>query len=218
VFKVVASLLLLALERKEGPLKLIMYLKYELVDNWRSAVLLGVPAGLYTIQNNLLFLALQHLDGTTYQVTYQLKIFTAAIFSVILLGKQLNGTKWVALVVLMAGVVLVQSNQHSGPESTKAGKPEGGDPTFGLICVITACCTSGFAGVYFEKILKGTKQSVWLRNVQLGLFSVILGMIGVYRQDWARVEDAGFFPGVLAGCMDCNHASGPRRAGCCRGH
>ena len=26
---------------------------------------------------------------------------------------------------------------------------------------------TGFAGVYFEKILKGSKQSVWLRNVEL---------------------------------------------------
>lgn len=38
----------------------------------------------------------------------------------------------------------------------------------GLMAVLTACVSSGFAGVYFEKILKETKQSVWLRNIQLG--------------------------------------------------
>ena len=38
----------------------------------------------------------------------------------------------------------------------------------GLLAVLTACCSSGFAGVYFEKILKGTKASIWMRNVQLG--------------------------------------------------
>ena len=38
----------------------------------------------------------------------------------------------------------------------------------GLVAVLTACCSSGFAGVYFEKILKGTKATIWMRNVQLG--------------------------------------------------
>lgn len=38
----------------------------------------------------------------------------------------------------------------------------------GLLAVLTACCSSGFAGVYFEKILKGTKATIWMRNVQLG--------------------------------------------------
>ena len=38
----------------------------------------------------------------------------------------------------------------------------------GLVAVLSACFSSGFAGVYFEKILKGTKQSIWLRNIQLG--------------------------------------------------
>lgn len=38
----------------------------------------------------------------------------------------------------------------------------------GVLAVLTACCSSGFAGVYFEKILKGTKASIWMRNVQLG--------------------------------------------------
>ena len=36
------------------------------------------------------------------------------------------------------------------------------------MAVLSACCSSGFAGVYFEKILKGTKASIWMRNIQLG--------------------------------------------------
>lgn len=40
----------------------------------------------------------------------------------------------------------------------------------GLLAVLMACVSSGFAGVYFEKILKETKQSVWVRNIQLGEF------------------------------------------------
>ena len=60
--------------------------------------------------------------------------------------------------------------------------PSGGASAFswhsstwkGLVAVICACCTSGFSGVYFEKILKGTSVSLWLRNIQLGVFEIWL--------------------------------------------
>jgi len=190
VFKVVASVALLGVERKESIPKLFGYLKHEMVDRWRDAILLGVPAGLYTLQNNLLFIALQNLDGTTYQVTYQLKIFMAAVFSVLMLGRKLTTLKWIALFILMGGVSLVQMKS----EDDKANAtPKEGNAALGLTAVILACCTSGFAGVYFEKILKGQKVSVWMRNVQLGLFSVVLGMGGVVYNDWEQVNTGGGF-------------------------
>mmetsp|Transcript_31825 Transcript_31825/g.83392 ORF Transcript_31825/g.83392 Transcript_31825/m.83392 type:complete len:353 (+) Transcript_31825:276-1334(+) len=194
LLKIVASIGLLAFERRNGTGSTLAHLYNEMVVQWRQALLLGIPAGLYTLQNNLLFVALQNLDGATYQVTYQLKIFTTAIFSITMLGRKISADKWVALLMLAAGVATVQI----GAQGTKEAPIEGQNTAVGLTAVIAACCTSGFAGVYFEKILKGTKQSVWLRNIQLAFFSIILGTIGAYYNDGGKIAQGGFFQGYNA--------------------
>ena len=39
--------------------------------DWREVMLISVPALVYTVQNNLLFIALEYLDPTTFQLCYQ---------------------------------------------------------------------------------------------------------------------------------------------------
>lgn len=66
----------------------------------------------------------------------------------------------------------------------------------GFSCALVACVLSGLAGVYFEKILKGSNSvSVWMRNVQLSLLSLPLGFGMVYLTDSTSVAENGFFFG-----------------------
>lgn len=65
----------------------------------------------------------------------------------------------------------VQWPSESPAESKQEQEASSGSPLVGLVAVLVACCSSGFAGVYFEKILKESKQSVWVRNIQLGGYS-----------------------------------------------
>jgi solute carrier family 35 (UDP-sugar transporter), member A1/2/3 len=54
---------------------------------------------------------------------------------------------------------------------------------------------SGLAGVYFEKILKGSDVSVWIRNIQLGVFGMFFGFLTMYMSDGAEVKKNGFLFG-----------------------
>jgi UDP-sugar transporter A1/2/3 len=109
-----------------------------------------------------------------------------------MLNKQLSRVQWIALVVLFVGVSTVQL-QPENISKSKSSVPQ--NPFIGLVAVITACIMSGFAGVYFEKILKGTAQSVWLRNVQLGGIGTIVGYITMELSDGTAVREKGFFIG-----------------------
>ena len=71
-----------------------------------------------------------------------------------------------------------------------------GNQIIGMMAILIACTTSGFAGVYLEKILKGGKKtSLMMRNVQLGFYGVLIGLITVFASDGAVVREKGFFVG-----------------------
>lgn len=150
-----------------------------------------VPSAVYLIQNNLLYVAASNLDVATYQITYQLKILTTAMFAVTMLGKKLLITQWFSLLALIAGVAMVQLSDVK--ESASAGPDQ--SKFIGFSAALTACMLSGFAGVYFEKILKGSEISVWMRNVQLALLSVPLGLVTALVKDGGKISDSGFLHG-----------------------
>lgn len=83
-------------------------------ESWK----LAIPAVLYTIQNSLQYVAVSNLDAATFQVTYQLKILTTAIFSVLMLGRRLSTRQWLSLLLLIVGVSIIQVPQATAPSAT----------------------------------------------------------------------------------------------------
>ncbi|EDR03208.1 uncharacterized protein LACBIDRAFT_152799, partial [Laccaria bicolor S238N-H82] len=145
-------------------------------DCWK----LSIPAILYVVQNSLQFVAISNLPVASFQVTYQMKILTTAAFSVALLRRKLSTTKWLSLFFLAIGVGIVQIQTSSShvPKPTAVGSAHEYhvhvmSPLKGFGAVTAACFTSGLAGVYFEMVLKGSKADLWVRNVQLSLFSLL---------------------------------------------
>ena len=119
-----------------------------------------------------------------------MKVFTTAIFSVALLGRKLSVTKWVSLVILFIGVSMVTVDPSSIGKDKKNHYF-----ILGVAAVAISCLSSGFASVYFEKILKGSSASVWLRNVQLGFFGSIAAITGMFAYDYQEITEKGFFFG-----------------------
>nr|CAG4650297.1 EOG090X098P [Sida crystallina] len=158
-----------------------------------------VPSMVYVVQNNLLYVAASHLDAATYQVTYQLKILTTALFTVAILRRKLLGTQWMALVILLIGVAMVQLAQTDEP-SKKSSADSGPEQNrlIGFGAALSACVLSGFAGIYFEKILKGSDVSVWMRNIQLSFLSLPFGLFTCLVYDWSSITSKGFFFGYDA--------------------
>ena len=93
----------------------------------------------------------------------------------------LRKQQWVALVLLTVGVGLVQLYEAGGAAAAGAAAAGGlasgslisGAVAIGVAAVLASSLLSGFANVYFEKVVKTRPSvSIWMRNVQLGLFSL----------------------------------------------
>ena len=236
-------------------------LKSAIVDAPRDTLRVSVPAGLYTLQNILIFVALGNLEVVSFQVLYQTKLMLTAVLSVLMLGRTLTVRQWVSLALLTVGVVAVelsdgnlrsvassgenksgrqlQQLQYSagvaaaGPEPLSAmwmqpsqqdaamafdgGRQLSGGhhgshkhphkkngastseapppraPLLGVIAALCAASLSSFAGVYFEALVKGKEvapPSLWVRNVQLCLFTIPLAAFAVLAK-WETVMSNG---------------------------
>ena len=146
----------------------------------KNSAAVSVPAALYLFQNNILYVALANLSAPVFQVCYQSKLVTTALVSVAMLGRSYKSLQWAALFSLGCGVAVVAIGE----------KGDGGDKDdkdvnlpIGLFAVALASLSSAFAGVWFEKVIKGigssasseTKKptSLWVRNVELAFFSIV---------------------------------------------
>ncbi|XP_031627491.1 UDP-N-acetylglucosamine transporter isoform X2 [Contarinia nasturtii] len=189
--KLITCLVLVYFEEGNA-LKFGKALRKTIIENTMDTVKVCVPSLLYVIQNNLLYLSASHLDAATYQVSYQLKILTTAIFAVIILRKKLLVTQWGSLLFLIAGVAMVQlADDKKAPSAHESHQ----NRFIGFSAALGACVLSGFAGIFFEKMLKGSDISVWMRNVQMSLLSIPLGIGTCMLTDFHKILTNGFFHG-----------------------
>ncbi|KAI1732922.1 nucleotide-sugar transporter domain-containing protein [Ditylenchus destructor] len=196
VFKIVICLGMVANE-SNGIIGCLLMLKKQVLDQPWDTLKVCLPAMLYTLQNNLFYTAASHLDAATFMIVSQLKIFATALFSIILLNRTLIRPQWFSLAILFIGVSLVQLQE--GKSTKKTAAEDAQSPVLGFTAACVACTISGFAGCFFEKILKGSAPvTIWMRNVQMSVFAIPASFAAAMIQDGSKIAEHGFLYGFDA--------------------
>ena len=125
-----------------------------------------------------------------------MKILTTAAFSVILLRKKLSTVQWISLLFLALGVGIVQIQAGAHNDAAGSAPMPSMNALKGFMAVTAACFTSGLAGVYFEMVLKNSQAHLWVRNVQLSLFSLLPALAPIIVTYGAQATSGigSFFP------------------------
>lgn len=131
-----------------------------------------VLALIYGAMNILSFVALRNISAGFFSIFAQLKILTTATCSCLMLNRSYSWTKWRALISLMMGVLLFSEPIWNKEDLLVS--PDGGNVALGTTAVLIEVTLSGFASIYFEKVIKVDPEQlgIWERNYQLAWGSV----------------------------------------------
>ena len=170
---------------------LVQSIKENIFDRPLDFFRILIPSLLYLVQNSVLYIAISNLTAPMFQVTYQCKLLTTAIVSVVMLQRRYTMKQWICLTVLGLGVAIVVLGARESDDDKKDDAANAQNLFVGLMAVTVACLCSAFAGVYFEKVLKRPTNdggqarapvSMWMRNVQMAFFSICIALINMYRE------------------------------------
>lgn len=187
-FKLLVSLAMLIHACSWNCTTLSILLQKEIINKRIEFLKLLIPAALYALQNNLVYTSLTNLDPATFQVSTNLKILTTALFMRVILGHRLTMTRFTAIIILFLGIIIVQLQpQHMNSHH--------GNYLLGISSVLVICVCAGFAGVYFEKILKDTDVPFWVKNLEMYIWGILSAGIGLLGQDYNNITEKGFFFG-----------------------
>ena len=142
--------------------------------------------------NILSFVALRNISAGIFTICAQLKILTTATFSSIMLNRSYSYVKWRALLSLIAGVLLF-SEPIWYVDADKVTTTDG-NVILGTMAVLTEVTLSGFASIYFEKVIKldPEQMTIWERNFQLALGSFPVYALFIF---WDGGNNVGYFGG-----------------------
>jgi len=157
-------------------------------DNPRDALKLTVPAGLYLLQNSLVYYSISLVPVPLFQITQQTKLVTTAFLSVLVLKRSYDRTQWYSILSLCVGAAICilshASDKSSGEnvdDPADADNINAASSLFGLLLIILSNLSSSVAGVYFEVVIKGKEgtaskilPSIWMRNIQLAIFTICI--------------------------------------------
>lgn len=158
---------------------LMTRLQYLVLKSWKMFFL----ALMYGLMNILSYISLRNIGAGTFTIFAQTKILTTATFSTIILQRRYSWAKWRALCALVMGVLLFSEPIWNNPEANSP--QDGANQVVGTVAVLIEVTLSGFASIYFEKVIKTDKSEklgIWERNFQLALGSFPIYLIFMWYE------------------------------------
>lgn len=157
-----------------------------------GCLLFAVPAGLYIVQNRLVFEALRHLSPPEYQMLNNMKLLTTSAVYRMVMQRRLTILQWLALVLLAVGmtVATMEPVVVSDARSVAATRDETeGGALVGLGCMLIVAWCSAFASVSNEWLIK---RSTGVLEANFWLY--VFGLFPCCWQIWAT---PGAWPRLL---------------------
>lgn len=155
----------------------------------RVIISIIIPAFFYSIQNNLLVEASRELDPITFQVGYQLKLVVYVLLSRMLFGIKISNIQFLAILMLILGVVIVSSNINENSAKNSLNE----NYSYGLVYLCLASFISGLTSIITENFLR--VGNLWLYFIQISAYTLIFSFPIACLQDSYRIQKLGFFYG-----------------------
>jgi len=201
VLKFVLCFLVVLKVKHGNMLAALQSLREEVFYDTKGIKKMVVLAVLYAMQNIVALFAYDYVDVATYQIVYQLKIITTAMFMIVLLNRRFSTVQWCAMLTLMVGVAVCSYSRLPATTASISAAKES-RKFIGVCIVLGLAVNSGLAAAYFERVMKSHKSNalvqtldpLWVRNLQLSAVSIAVTLFDLVR-NFDSVSSNGFFHG-----------------------
>ena len=169
-------LIALALWLRERP-----SLEYDGLSGWQFTpfLLFAIPALLFIVQNNAVFLAMELLDPPTFQLWACFKVIPVGVLARVALGQRRSRVQWAALLLLALGMAVTTL----GAEKSKHGLSRLGTSrqARGILVLVANGCLSATSGILNEWLIKyqDPKAPLMFKNAQLYFFGILVAAVGL---------------------------------------
>ncbi|KAF1781632.1 Nucleotide-sugar transporter [Phytophthora cactorum] len=192
---------LMLLKTKRGNVKAsVRTLQIEVFADKTGLTKMAVLAFLYALQNMFALVAYDYVDVATYQIVYQLKIITTAMFMIVLLHRRFSVVQWCAMPSAPTRDYRAIAAHRRSHEQQAIHRH---------LIMLGLSVNSGLAAAYFERVMKSHKgvqtqqtlDPLWTRNLQLSAISVGVTCFDLVRnlgEVWTNGFFYGFHPAVFA--------------------
>jgi len=137
----------------------------------------AIPGGLYAVCNTLTYVAVEQIGSTQFQLFNNSKILTTAVLYRIVLRKPLKLFQWMALLLLTIAMCITTLHCAAADATISATSTGSAQQAYGIFLMMILCVLSSLAGVYSEKLLKGSTDHTAYQNCLLYFWTSLICLL-----------------------------------------